>query len=110
MDQAVEGGYVERLWSAADRVLVTHSLPHYSAYDHDQAIDDLAAAMGKPRPAPAPERTRARCRYCPAEDVDTEPRPYGRAYALHPVPGSTGICGKSVGELVRDGDLFAPTD
>jgi hypothetical protein len=29
---------------------------------------------------------------------------------LHSVPGSTGICGKSVGELVHDRDLFAPLE
>jgi hypothetical protein len=105
MDQADE-----LLRRAAERVLVTHSLPHYGAREHDEAIDELAAALGTSRPKPAPERTRARCRYCPAADVDTESRPHGRAYALHSVPGSTGICGKSVGELVHDRDLFAPLE
>lgn len=47
---------------------------------------------------------RARCRYCKAEDVETEPRPYGVAYSLHTGPGSVGVCVKSLGELVRDED------
>jgi hypothetical protein len=43
MDQDNNGR--EELRLAAERVLSTHSLPHYTDRDHDEAIEDLAAAL-----------------------------------------------------------------